>query len=780
MATLTPTPKMQFLDAEGKPLAGGKLYTYAAGTTTPQATYTTAGGTIANTNPIILDVRGEASVWLDVPYYKFKLTDANDVEVWTADNIGALATLAMLAASGGSDLIGFVQNGAGAVARTVQDKCREEVSFLDFLPSTVVDPTAVDCSAYLQSALNECADGRVLYLNSSIRLDNPVTCPATFGGIRGDGMRKTVITFTREQVNGQTNWQSSCIRLQNGAGVKFSDFTIVYTGTYYVAGQSYFGLVAGLYIVDSDDVLVERVEATDFNYGGVTFYAITRGASNLCKRNKVSHCWLHHNRVAGCLYGFQELFTIEFSVMEYNGDSRDGGTGYGCAAGSGSQNKNIIITGNLTNHNYRKGIDAHDGSGFTITNNRLVGDRIYPISVECDYYPNNSTTIANNVIEVDPSFYVTNDDDQPPGTYSFLICLAVYINPYGSGTAPNSIPNFQITNNQFKNMGCDDSTHTVQGIYVTNNATSAIVTTIADNHFRSNLPVDTCIWVQRGDNGGPVVADIHDNMIRTAALRQRVIAVWPNDVGSLGNRGTANIHDNYIDAPSSASYPINVFSGLNDVHVNNNRIGITTLTTQAIVIETTVNGECDVFMNGNSVSCTSYTVGEVFVYGQNRVFGGQNTLNGDLRTIPNGRLSYLGASSRKFQSQLKSLAATVATPVMRIGEIYVIGTYLVRWSAFRNETGPNAVYMAGGMFTFVAGYSDNSQGAYSTITTLSANDADNGPGTPITITWTIDTVAVSPWLYRLVATAASDCTLYFEVEETAVMQRATSTTNPFI
>ena len=31
MATLTPTPVMQFFDANGNPLVGGKLYTYANG-----------------------------------------------------------------------------------------------------------------------------------------------------------------------------------------------------------------------------------------------------------------------------------------------------------------------------------------------------------------------------------------------------------------------------------------------------------------------------------------------------------------------------------------------------------------------------------------------------------------------------------------------------------------------------------------------------------------------------------------------------------------------------
>ena len=61
---LTPSPKMQFFDANGNPLAGGKLYSYASGTSTPLVTYTDSTGLSANTNPIILDSRGEANVWL--------------------------------------------------------------------------------------------------------------------------------------------------------------------------------------------------------------------------------------------------------------------------------------------------------------------------------------------------------------------------------------------------------------------------------------------------------------------------------------------------------------------------------------------------------------------------------------------------------------------------------------------------------------------------------------------------------------------------------------------
>ena len=90
MITLTASPLMQFTTTAGAPLIGGKVYTYAAGTTTPLASYTDNTGATANTNPVILDTRGEAAIWLSPASYKFVLKDSNDVTIWTSDNLGGL------------------------------------------------------------------------------------------------------------------------------------------------------------------------------------------------------------------------------------------------------------------------------------------------------------------------------------------------------------------------------------------------------------------------------------------------------------------------------------------------------------------------------------------------------------------------------------------------------------------------------------------------------------------------------------------------------------------
>ena len=82
----------QFFTNTGAVLTGGKLYTYAAGTTTPATTFTSSNGSTPWTNPIVLDAAGRVpsggEIWLtDGVIYKFVLKDSNDVLIATYDNI---------------------------------------------------------------------------------------------------------------------------------------------------------------------------------------------------------------------------------------------------------------------------------------------------------------------------------------------------------------------------------------------------------------------------------------------------------------------------------------------------------------------------------------------------------------------------------------------------------------------------------------------------------------------------------------------------------------------
>jgi hypothetical protein len=85
----------QFFDNNGVPLAGGLLYTYVAGSSTPLSSYTDSAGTIANTNPIVFNSAGRPSseIWLTYgSAYKLLLADSSNNMIWTLDNISGIVT----------------------------------------------------------------------------------------------------------------------------------------------------------------------------------------------------------------------------------------------------------------------------------------------------------------------------------------------------------------------------------------------------------------------------------------------------------------------------------------------------------------------------------------------------------------------------------------------------------------------------------------------------------------------------------------------------------------
>jgi hypothetical protein len=119
----------QFFNNDGTVLSGGKIYTYLAGTNTPATTYTTSNGSIAHTNPIILDSAGRVpggEMWLTVNIvFKFVLKTSNEVLIGTYDNVtSALNTEA--------SRVSYTPVGTGAEVTTVQAKLEEFVSVQDF------------------------------------------------------------------------------------------------------------------------------------------------------------------------------------------------------------------------------------------------------------------------------------------------------------------------------------------------------------------------------------------------------------------------------------------------------------------------------------------------------------------------------------------------------------------------------------------------------------------------------------------------------------------------
>lgn len=110
------TPVLHFDDINGRPLVGGKLYTYKAGTSTPAPTYRNSAGTELNENPISLNERGECVCFLrDGSKYKFVLKDALDNTIWEQDNVSIPAGEGGGGGGGSQVQADWAQNDSSAV-----------------------------------------------------------------------------------------------------------------------------------------------------------------------------------------------------------------------------------------------------------------------------------------------------------------------------------------------------------------------------------------------------------------------------------------------------------------------------------------------------------------------------------------------------------------------------------------------------------------------------------------------------------------------------------------
>lgn len=109
----------QFFDNNGVPLAGGLIYQYQAGSSTPLTTYTTVNGTVANANPIVLDSSGRCpnEIWMQTGYsYKFILQTSSAVTLQTLDNLyPILQTASGTAATIPTGLIAIWSGSTGSI-----------------------------------------------------------------------------------------------------------------------------------------------------------------------------------------------------------------------------------------------------------------------------------------------------------------------------------------------------------------------------------------------------------------------------------------------------------------------------------------------------------------------------------------------------------------------------------------------------------------------------------------------------------------------------------------
>lgn len=208
-----PIPRQDCFDTSGNPRAGAKLYFYTTGTTTPLATYSNSGLTVANANPVVADSAGLfGEIFLtQSATYKVVLKTAADVTVWTADPVAGgttsldLAGLVNAAAITNTvaeqqaitNKIQFLAADAGAVTRSVRSKLRDTVSITDF--GAALDGTTDDTAAW-NAAL---ATGKDIYFPAGTsKITGKLSFSATEGQrITGSGRYKSQFTISYVSFN---------------------------------------------------------------------------------------------------------------------------------------------------------------------------------------------------------------------------------------------------------------------------------------------------------------------------------------------------------------------------------------------------------------------------------------------------------------------------------------------------------------------------------------------------------------------------------------------------
>lgn len=268
-ATVTQAPpiKFQFTNSAGVPLVGGKLFTYAAGTTTKQATYTDSTGSTQNTNPIILDSRGQANIWVDITKtYKFTLSPSTDTDpptapIWTVDGVAA--------ASSGS--ISFLQAGSGAVSRTLQSKVREALSVTDF--GATGNCSTNDAAAINLTIVFAALTGREVFIPAA-----PSGCYvlgttsiSVLNGVRfvGEGINSVVFTYSGAGVaidsTGTTALENFTVWTSDLAGSGIRKNGVSRVGSIQnVTVVNKYGTIAN----SSGSCLIYRAQAGDVGFSG--------------------------------------------------------------------------------------------------------------------------------------------------------------------------------------------------------------------------------------------------------------------------------------------------------------------------------------------------------------------------------------------------------------------------------------------------------------------------------------------------------------------------------
>lgn len=292
--SLMPVPKQRYYSDSALPLVGGRIYTYAAGTTNLKQTFTDLAGTVPQPNPIPLNARGEpASPVFWNGAYDIEVRDSLNNLIYSvqgyvspnaySDGLDATSRSNLAATDGGSK-VGFLSRWPGAQASTLDKKSNQAVSVLDFMtPAQLVDlysgTSILDHSSGFNLALAATGFIRCPHVTGGYNAKN-LTLPAAFNvfGVYGD----TPINNYYVRTN------STVIRTNGGDFMKGAAASLLFCARdIFIQGSGQTGMCFGTTSAVETGFCFENVGIAGFEKG---FWAPQYSSSSFARDTSFTDC----------------------------------------------------------------------------------------------------------------------------------------------------------------------------------------------------------------------------------------------------------------------------------------------------------------------------------------------------------------------------------------------------------------------------------------------------------------------------------------------------------
>lgn len=358
-------------DDNGDPVPGALLYTYAAGTSTPQATYTNSGGGTPLANPIVADGDGYwPATWIGPDGYKLVARKPDATLLWERDNVTA---------QGNADSILFDPGMTGDVDTTVERKLRERRSVWDFGASATAS-ASVNAVAF-QAAIDAvgASGGGIVYVPyGNYSLSAVLTVNYDDVVIEGDGGSAQNITETGSTILTATHVLGPVIRIKKpGCGV--CQITLTADATRQAAA----------YTTNNHGIWVEATDA----------------ASQSVKRQKFHDLRITQQPAAGLVL-IGDILNTDIQRLDID---QNGSHGLVVNGGGFTSRVNVDRPGQLLVSNFRT--SRNGGHGVLIGDaSNLSGSRPYRISLEMGESFYNCQTSAAKLADYDWYLYGENID----------------------------------------------------------------------------------------------------------------------------------------------------------------------------------------------------------------------------------------------------------------------------------------------------------------------------------------------------------------------------------